>query len=42
MLTMKDQLHHLSFVTPWNAVKLIFLLGVGLIFYKIIILKGKS
>ena len=31
----KDQLSYLSFVTPWNAVKVIFLLGIILFIGKL-------
>ena len=31
LLTVSDQLHYLSFITPWNAVILIFILG-GIVF----------
>ena len=35
-LLMTDQLHYLNFVNPWNAVKLIFFLGICLFFFKLI------
>ncbi len=38
---LKDELHYLSFVTPWNAVKIIFFLGVCLLIYKIFEAKKK-
>ena len=33
---MKDKLHLLAFINPWNAVKVIFLFGAILVIYKII------
>ncbi len=35
-LIFKDKLEHLSFVTPWNAVKVIFLLGSILFISKLV------
>jgi len=35
-LMFKDQLSYLSFVTPWNAVKVIFLLGIILFIGKLL------
>ena len=32
----KDQLSYLSFVTPWNAVKVIFLLGIAIFIGKLL------
>ncbi len=34
-LTMEEDLHYLSFVTPWNAVYLIIFLGVLLFVWKL-------
>jgi len=34
-LLYKDKLHYLSFVTPWNAVIVIFTLGIALLLIKI-------
>jgi disulfide bond formation protein DsbB len=35
-LLFKDKLSYFSFVTPWNAVKVIFALGLLLFFVKLI------
>ena len=35
-LTMKDKLHYLGFINPWNAVKMILFLGFCVLIYKII------
>ena len=34
-LTLGDNLHYLSFITPWNAVYLIISLGIILFFWKL-------
>ncbi len=41
-LTMKDKLHLLAFINPWNAVKVIFLFGAILVIYKIIESRKKN
>tara|TARA_X000000368_G_C22838360_1_gene626465 strand:+ start:123 stop:323 length:201 start_codon:yes stop_codon:yes gene_type:complete len=35
-VTLTDDLHYLSFITPWNAVRLIFLLGFFVFIVKLI------
>ena len=35
-VTLTDDLHYLSFITPWNAVSLIFLLGFFVFIVKLI------
>lgn len=40
-ITLTDELHYFSFVTPWNAVKLIFFFGFCLFVYKILEAKSK-
>jgi len=36
-LTMSENLHYLSFITPWNAVYLIISLGVVLFLWKLFV-----
>ena len=36
-LTMSENLHYLSFITPWNAVYLIISLGVILFLWKLFV-----
>jgi len=36
-LTMSENLHYLSFITPWNAVYLIISLGVVLFVWKLFV-----